>query len=144
MPTYRGAEHGDVDGPPVCSLALGCGGSGSTAECGSAGHVPWVGVHSDEDAQRFQGEHQNSNARLQHFQLGGPEKLTGADDPRHALQECGGLTDFCYLDDGATLCHPELVISCVAACDVAKTQIGSERNRQKTGVMYYVQDLEQR
>ena len=34
-------------------------------------------------------------------QLGGPEKLTGAHDPQHALQKSGGLTDQWYMDDGA-------------------------------------------
>ena len=38
----------------------------------------------------------------------GPEKLIGADDPRHALQENGGPADRWYLDDGDILCHPIL------------------------------------
>ena len=33
------------------------------------------------------------------FQLGGREKHTGADDPRHVLQKHGGLADLWYMDD---------------------------------------------
>ena len=60
----------------------------------AAGNVPWVRAHSDEDVRRLQGKHRS------------PEKLTGADDPRHTLQENGGLADFWCLDDGDILCHP--------------------------------------
>ena len=35
--------------------------------------------------------------RVSNFQLGGPEKISGADDPRHALQENEGLADPCSL-----------------------------------------------
>ena len=31
---------------------------------------------------------------LKNLGLGGPEKLTGADDPQHAVQEKGGFVDF--------------------------------------------------
>ena len=34
--------------------------------------------------------------RLSNFQVGGPEKLTGADDPRRVLQTKGVLTDIWY------------------------------------------------
>ena len=40
------------------------------------------------------------------FRLGGPEKFTGAQDPRHSLQKNGGLADHWYMDDGDILCHP--------------------------------------
>ena len=36
---------------------------------------------------------------LENFHLGCPEKQTGADDRRHALQEKRGLADFLDLDD---------------------------------------------
>ena len=49
--------------------------------------------------------------KLANFQLGGPGKFTGSDDPRHALQKNGGLADLWYMDDGDTMCHPILVPS---------------------------------
>ena len=57
--------------------------------------------------------------RIQNFQLGGPEKLVGADDRRHALQEDGGLAHQWYLDDGDLLCHPLLVLPYLQAFDAA-------------------------
>ena len=51
----------------------------------AAGTIPWIGVNGSAEEQRLQADHA---ARLQesaNVQLGGPEKLTGAHDPRHAL-----------------------------------------------------------
>ena len=70
------------------------------------------------------------------FQLGGPEKLVGAHDPRHALQENGGLAYQWYLF------HPLLVLPFLPAFDAANVSIGSERNPEKTEVVYYVADLD--
>ena len=56
---------------------------------------------------------------LQNHQLGGPEKLTGAGDPRHASQENRGQADFWYLDDGDILCHPALLLLHLVAFDTA-------------------------
>ena len=53
------------------------------------------------------------------FQLGGSEKHSGADDPRHALQENGGLADLCSIDDGDILCQPVLVLSHPQVFDTA-------------------------
>ena len=64
--------------------------------------------------------------RIQNFQLGGPEKLIGADDPRHALQENGGLAGQWY-DDGDILCHPILLVPSLQAFDKANAKIGAER-----------------
>ena len=60
--------------------------SGTTrvCECGAAG---------DEDARRVQTEFGHGKERLRAFSVGGAEKHTGTDDPRHTLQECGGLAD---------------------------------------------------
>ena len=44
---------------------------------------------ADDGTHRLRAEQQHRMHQLQNFQLGGPEKLTGSDDPRHALQECG-------------------------------------------------------
>ena len=54
----------------------------------------------------------------------------------------GGLADRWYLDDGDSLCHPELVLPYLEASDTANVQIGAERNRQKTEVIFYVADLD--
>ena len=69
---------------------------------------------------------------FENFQLGGPEKLTGADDPRHALQENGGLADFWYLYDGDILCHPMLVLPRQNRC----------RTSTKTESFFCVSDLD--
>ena len=69
---------------------------------------------------------------LQNIEPGGPEKLTGGDDPRHALHECGGLADFWYIDGGDILCHPALVLTCLVALDTVNARIGAGRNRQQT------------
>ena len=73
------------------------------------------------------------------FQLGGPEKLTRADDSQHALQKNGGPADLWYMDDGDTMCHPILVPSYLHEFDA---KVGAERKRQKTKVIYYVNDLD--
>ena len=85
--------------------------------------VPWDGAYSDGDVQRLRDGYQSKMQQLQHFQPGGPEKLVGADDPRHTLQESGGLAD-----SGATQ-TPYL-----AAFDAANVEHGAERHRQKTEV----------
>ena len=65
---------------------------GSTAARQAAGTLPWNGVNDPaEEAAR----------ESVNVQLRGPEKLTGAHDPQHALQKSGGLTDQWYMDDGA-------------------------------------------
>ena len=65
----------------------------------AAGTLPWIGVKDSAEEQRLQAD---PTARLQesaNFQLGGPEELTGAHDPHHALQKNGGLADQWYMDD---------------------------------------------
>ena len=68
-------------------------------------------------------------------------RLTGADDPRHVLQANGGLADTRYIDDGAMLRHPILVPTCLLEFGVANAKFGAERNRLKTEVVCYVNDL---
>ena len=141
MPKDRGAEQGDVDGPLECSLALGMVAAetrGSIAARQAAGTLPWIGVNDPAEEQRRLVDHA---ARLQesaNFQLGGPEKLTGTHDPRHALQKNGGLADQWYMDDGDIMCHPILVLP----FDVANARVGAERNPLKTEVIYHVNDLD--
>ena len=75
------------------------------------------------------------------FQLGGPEKLTAADDPQHALQKNGGLANLWYTDDGDIMCHPILMPSFLQEFGVANVKVGAERNPKKTEVIYHVNDL---
>ena len=75
LPKDNGAAQGDVDGPLDLSSGIG-GGSGS---------LPCIGVDDPSEIQRLQAEHAMRMQRISNFQLGGPEQLTGADDPRHAL-----------------------------------------------------------
>ena len=85
--------------------------------------------------------HQKYSACKQNFHLGGPEKLTGADDPRHALQEHVGLANPWYMDDGDIMCHPILVPSYLHEFDDANAKVGAERHPQKTEVIYCVDDF---
>ena len=76
------------------------------------------------------------------FSAGGPEKLTGADDPRHALEKNGHLADLWYMDDGDILCRLVLVPSYLHEFDEANDKVGAERNPQQTEVICYVADLD--
>ena len=82
------------DGLLECSLALGMVPAEARLHIAGqrAGIIPWVGY-------RDGGKGSEMNIRalctyLKNLSLRGPENLTGADDPRHALQEKGGLVDF--------------------------------------------------
>ena len=136
MPKDRGAEQGDVHGSLECSLALGMVAAearGSIAARQAAGTFPFVGVNDSAEEQRLQADHA---ARLQesaNFQLGGPAKLTGAHDPRHALQKNDGLANQWFGDDGDIMCHPILVLPFLQDFDVANARVGAERNSLKNG-----------
>ena len=65
------------------------------------------------------------------FQLGGPEKLTGADDPQHALQKNGGSADLWYVHIGDIMCHPILVPSFLQQFDVANARSGAGPPRKQ-------------
>ena len=67
---------------------------------------------------------------LQSLQLAGPEKLSGADDPRHALQANGVLADFWCLGDGDILCHPVLELPYLQVLDTASAKKSAERRQQ--------------
>ena len=143
MPRDRGAEQGDVDGPLECSLALGMMAAEArmcVAVQQAARTFPWIGTHDPADAGRLQDEQHSRMQRIQSSRLGGPEKLIGADDPRCALQENGGLADHWYLDDGYIPCDPILELPYPQALDAANAKIGAERNQQKTEVFYIVAD----
>ena len=109
MPKDRGAEQGDVDGPLECSFALGMVAAETrmrVAAQQAACTLPWVGVVDPLEEQRLQAGHASKMQKVQHSLLGGPAKHIGADDPRHAQQENGGLADQWYVYDGDILCHP--------------------------------------
>ena len=145
MPKHRGAEHGDVDGPMECSLALGMVAAetrGSIAARQAAGTVPWVGVTDPAEEQRLQADHAARLQESSNFQLGGPEKLTGSHDPRRALHKNGGLADQWDVDGGDTMCHPILVLPFLQDLDVANARVGAERNPLKTEVICCVNDLD--
>ena len=91
MPKDRGAEQGDEDGPLECSLALGMVAAetrGRVAAQQASGSNPWIGVDDpSEPPPRLQADHAVRLEETANFQLGGAEKFTGADDPRHALEK---------------------------------------------------------
>ena len=145
MPKDGGAEQGDVDGPVECSLALEMVAAetrGSIAARQAAGTLRWIGVNDPAEGRRLQTETPARMQKSANFQLGVPEKLTGAHDPEHALLEGGGLADKWYKDDGDIMCHPMLVPSFLQEFDVANARVGAERNPLKTEVIFYVNDLE--
>ena len=99
-------------------------------------------MEDPSEEQRLQAVHATRQQETANFQLGGPEKFTGADDPRHALQKNGDLADLWYMDDGDILCHPILVPSYLQEFDVGNAKVGAEPNPQKTEVIYHVNDLD--
>ena len=108
MPKDRGAEQGDVAGSLECSLALGMVAAearGSIAAQQAAGTLPWIGVNDFAEEQRLRAGYAAKLQESANFQLGGPEKLTAAHDPRHVLQRNGGLADRWYMDDGDIMCN---------------------------------------
>ena len=112
-PKDRGAEQGDVYGPLKCSLALVTEAAETRlriAEHQAAGTFRWIGTHDPADAERLPDGQRSRMHRIRNFQLGGLEKLIGADDPRHALQDKGGLAYVRYRDIGDIMCHPMLVL----------------------------------
>ena len=138
----RGAEQGD-DGPLERSSALGMVAAetrGRVAAPQASGSLPWIGADDTSETKRLQAEHAAKLQRVSNFQLGGPERLTGSDDPRYALQEHGGLADLWNMDDGDIMCHPVLVPSYLHEFDDAKAKVGAERTPQKTEVVHSVDD----
>ena len=123
MPKNRGAEQKDVDGPWTAAWLWDGGVEASSS-------LPWIGVDDPSDAQRLQAEHAVRLQESANFQLGGPEKLTGANDPRHALRRNGGLADLWYMDDGDIMCHPILVPSYLQEFDVGNASVGVDRNSE--------------
>ena len=91
-PKDRGAEQGDVDGPLECSVASGNGGSGNVWLLGLR-QAAFHGLVLMTLRISSQAEHAVSMYETAHFQLGGPEKLTGANDPQDVLRKNGGLAD---------------------------------------------------
>ena len=113
MPKDRGAEQGDVGGSLECSFTLGMVAAetrGRVAAQEPTGSLQWTGVNGPSEIQRLQAEHTAKFQKVSNFQLGGPEKLTGADDPRRALRKNGGLADLWYMDDGDIMCRAILVL----------------------------------
>ena len=92
------------------------------------------------EEQRLQADHAAKLQESANFQLGGPEKLSGAHDPQHALQKNGGLADQWYMDDGDIMCHPILVLPFLQDFDVANARV-AERDPLKT-VICNVNDLD--
>ena len=127
MPKDRGAEPGDVDGPLECSLALGIVAAETrlrVAAPRAARTLPGIGIDDPVEKRRLQAEHEDKMQKIQSFfQLGGPEKNIGAYDPRHALQESGGLADQWYVDGGDNLYHPKLVRSYLHEFDAANDRM---------------------
>ena len=88
MPKDRGAEQGDVDGPLECSLALGMVAAEARLHVATSGGNPAAGwCQQSWRSAKTPNFFQSTMLLLQNFPTGGSEKLTGADDPRHAVQK---------------------------------------------------------
>ena len=74
MPTERGAEQGDVDGPLECSHDC-------TLQNSRREPSPGLAHATKQTMKDFK---RNKMPLLRDFQPSGPEKLKGADDPLHA------------------------------------------------------------
>ena len=101
----------------------------------AAGSLPWIGVEDPSDEQRLQADHATGVQEPANFQLRGPERLTRAHDPKHALQKNGGVADQWYMDEGDIMSHPTMVPFFLQEFDVANTKVGAERNLHKTEVI---------
>ena len=70
--------------PFECSLALGMVAAEAQTRVAAqqaGGNLPWFGVDDPSQMQRLQTDYAERMQKISNFQLGGPEKLTGADDP---------------------------------------------------------------
>ena len=84
----RSSTDADVDAPPKCSLALRKQLRHDCVLLNSRPQEPsWTSTHDPADTERLPDEQRSRMHRIHNFQLGGPEKLTRVDHPRHALQE---------------------------------------------------------
>ena len=109
----------------------------------AAGSLPWIGVDDASELQKLRAGHATPKQESTNFQLGGPDKRTGAHHPRRALHKNDGLADLWYIDDGDIFSHSILVPSFLQEFDVANAKVGAERNPWKTEeVIYYVNDLD--
>ena len=99
-------------------------------------------MNDPAEGQRLQADYAARVQESANFQLGGPAKLTRADDPRYVLRKNGGLADLWYMDDGDIMCHPILVPSFLQEFDVTNAKVGAERHPQKTEVIHNVNDLD--
>ena len=63
--------------------------------------LPWFGTDDSVHEKRLRDGQRDRMQKIQNFQPG-TEKILGADDPRDALQENGGLADQWY-EDGSAL-----------------------------------------
>jgi hypothetical protein len=138
-PKDRGAEQGDVDGPLECSITLAQVARKTRitlARLQRQEDLPWI-ADNEAGAASARADFDGRTDRTRTFEAGPETDEAVRIDPRHEVQDGGGLADFWYLDDGDILCHPFLVLSYLTAFDVANNEIGAERNVQKTEVIYY-------
>jgi len=140
----RGAEQGDVDGPLECGITM----AGVAAEARSAihaaqsmGSLPWAPGAAPQEAKLAQAERTRRAAQwaATHPQARRSEmdSRTIVPDPRHEIQQGGGIADHWYLDDGDVLTLPHLVAPYLQAFDEANAKVGAVRNRTKTEVIFY-------
>ena len=130
MPKDRGGGQGDVAGPLECSLALGIVAAETRERVPvqqASGSLLCIGVDDPSGIPRVQAEHTAKLQRVSNYQLGGPEKLSGAGTPRRALQKNGGIADL-----GAWM----MVTSCITrswcrhTCTNSMEQNETHRNRK--------------
>ena len=86
MPRDRGPEQGDVDEAPRVQPGSGDGGSRNSSQftrAASQRHLSWVEAAGGDCTRSLV-------PRKNKCELSAFEEHTGAGDPRHALQKCGG------------------------------------------------------
>ena len=145
MPKDRGAEQGDADGPLECSLALGMVAAetwGRVAARQASGSLPRIGVDDPSDVQRLQAERAVRLQETANVQLGGPEQLTGANEPRHELQRNGGLADLSYHGSMVTFCVTRSWCRRTCKNSTSPTPTSERSGTHRTQVINYVNDLD--
>ena len=152
-PKNRGAEQGDVDGPLECSLTLGGVATEARQEIHNAqanGLLPWACADPGQVSAALAAHGQIQAKSTEYTQRKPAERRQGSGrgvidtDPRHAIQDNGGLADWWYLDDGDIICDPLLVMPYLECFDRANPKVGADRNRKKTEVIYYATEEEMR
>ena len=135
-----GVQNREKSTAPWSAAALVAETQGRVAAQKAAGSLPWIGVDDPPDIQHLQAAHELRLQETANFQLGGPGKSTGADDPRHTLQNLAWQTCGTWMMVTSCVTRTRCPLTLLELED-ANAKVGAERTPQKSVVIYYVDDL---